>query len=112
MLASGTHVVGSYCGRLNDGTVIAEVGTVERPQTIVIGDYGLPANVSNALATMREGEQRVVKAPYILAKGKGVVATYDVSLAFVERLSAVDDERMHGGECACGCHKIRKALMR
>lgn len=110
MLPRGSQVIGYYHGTLSDGSLVDEMGSAEAPAVITIGGLGLPGNVSNALATMEEGERRCVKAPFAKRGSKPQIATYEVNLVQLVRLSAVEDERLHGAECACGCHKLREAL--
>lgn len=112
MLPLGTEVLAFYRGRLEDGTVVDALGSAEQPQVVVIGGYGLSRNVSTALATMEPGETRIVKAPVFRKGRKPVLAEYEVGFAKVLSLDAIQEERLHGAECACGCHKLRAALLR
>lgn len=110
MLPRGSQVIGHYRGTSSDGSLVVEAGSIEAPAIITIGEFGMPGNVSNALATMEEGERRIVKAPFAKRGEKPQIVTYEVNLVQLVRLSAVEDERLHGAECACGCHKLREAL--
>lgn len=111
MLPRGTRVVGWYRGVLNSGAVVDECGSAEHPETIVIGDFKVPNNVSTALATSADGESRTVKAPYVRAGAKPGIATYEVHFVRAVKVDAIEEETLHGAECACGCHKLREALM-
>lgn len=110
MLAKGTKVLAFYSGTTSNGELIEAVGTKGNPAELTIGDHRLPSNVSVALATMEEGERREVKAAYRVKGSRPVIAVYDVCLVEVPKIGFIEDEILHGSECACGCHKLREAL--
>lgn len=110
MLPLGTQILASYRGYVEDGSIVDEIGTIDLPQCMNIGDRVIPRNVSTALATMQPGEVRIVKAPYFTKGEKPVIATYEVRLAQILNIDAIEEEIIHGSECACGCHKLREAL--
>ena len=57
-----------------------------------------------------DGETRIVKAGYRRKGEKPQVATYTVHFVGKVALDAFEDERLNGGKCSCGAHRLRDAL--
>lgn len=110
MLPKGSNVLAYYLGRTAEGQPIDMLGSEHDPAIVTIGDHRVPVNVSYALATMEQGEIRKVKSVYRIKGGRPAIAEYEVCLVGAMKLGFIEDETLHGSECACGCHKLREAF--